>query len=304
MGRVKLGERDDELVVSAPDPARPRILPLHQLQPNPENPRPPEADIQETADSLRDHGQLQNINVMTLASFRAQKPHLASQLTPAPYVVINGCRRLAAAHRAGLAGLRYEQHDDWTENDIDEAVVTENEQRLDVNPLELGRHLARMLPRYRSHRALAAALNKGQPWVSQRIGLTTLHPDLQAAVATDTVAFTLARECTRLHDDLQPLLASGELPAEVARLWLMELRLKADEQLTRWQAGPPYLVEEHQDDNPVDQEGEQKELPVAREQRTGIVIRIADRSPSTLADVLRRRFTAEEIAELVHALTT
>jgi len=84
----------------------------------------------------------------------------------------------------------------------------------------------------------------------------------------------------------------------------VELRLKPDEQLTRWQAGPPYHVEEQQDDDLVDQASEQKELQLVRDQSAGIVIRIADRSPVALADVLRRRFTADEIIELIQALTT
>lgn len=307
MGRVKLGVQDDELL-AAPDQGGLTTIPVDQIQPNPENPRPLNQDVRETAADLRDRGQLQNINVMTRLAFARQKPHLVDQLTDAPYVVVNGFLRWLAAPLAGLPGLKAEVRDEWTENDIDEAVVSENAKRVDVNPLLLGRHLARMLPRYGSHRKLAEALNTNQPWVSQRIGLTTLHPDLQAVILADGLPFKLTRECTRLHPDLQPLLASGELPEDVARAWLVDLRLKHDEQLARWQAGPPY-VDESQPAGPApaDQDEPADEVPADREtkprqQSMGIVIRLPDRSPTQLADALKRKYTAEEIAELIKAL--
>lgn len=244
MARVVLGADDDEELVVTPDQRGPADLPLHQMQVNPANPRPSQLQVDEMAEDLKRNGQLQNINVMSRAAFTRPdaKPELAARLSPAPYVIVNGNRRFAAAKQAGLTALRYEIKDDWTAREIDEAVVRENIHRQDMNPMHLGRFLLGMLPRYNdSQRQLAKAISKTQPWVNQLINLTKLHPDLQVAVESGTVRFAVARECTRLHPDLQPLLASGELPEDVAQAWLMKERIKADEQWERWSAGPPYI---------------------------------------------------------------
>lgn len=238
MGRVKLDFDEDEDIVEA---APPNTVAVEQLQPNPENPRPSKLEIKDRANDLRSRGQLQNINIMSLESFSAAKPHLTDELGPQPYVVVNGCLRLASALEAGVPRLKYEQHDEWDENGIDEALVNENEDRTPLNPLLLGRHLQRMLPRYGSARKLAAALNKQQAWISQRLRLTELDPELQQAIEHDRVMFKVARECSRLHPDLQPLLARGELSEAVVRQWLVELRLSREEQLRLWREGPPYL---------------------------------------------------------------
>lgn len=253
MARVVLGADDDEDLVVTPDQRGAAVLPLGQLQPNPENPRPSQLQIDEMAEDLRRNGQLQNINVMSLAAFTRPeaKPDLVNELGPAPYVIINGNRRYAAAARAGLTGLRYELKDDWTAREIDEAVIRENVHRLDPNPMHLGRYLLGMLPRYKnSQRQLAKAISKTQPWVNQLIGLTKLHPELQEAVESGAVRFKVARECTRLHPDLQPLLASGELPQDLAETWLLKERIKAEEQWERWQGGPPYLGQTAQAEQP------------------------------------------------------
>lgn len=302
MARVSLGVDDDdeELVVSpAPTPSAPpastppAVLAPEEMQPNPENPRPGELEVEETATDLRDNGQLQNINVMTRSAFLDRKPYLADQLTSAPYVVVNGCRRLAGAQRAGV-GLRYDVRDEWTENQIDEAVIRENEHRLALRPLYVGRHLVRMLPRYDgSHRQLGKALGKTHSWVAQRVNLTKLHPALQDAVEDGRVPFTLARECVRLHPDLHEKLASGRLSVEVATDWVITTRLKPSEQLARWLAGPPYRTGPDPEPAP--------ERPARP--RAAFVLRLAERTPSTLASALREQLSADEVSELIDALS-
>lgn len=241
MPRVVLGADDDEdTVTTTAALSLPHVLPPNQIQPNPDNLRPTDVEVDEMAADLKDNGQLHNINVMTRQEFAKQQPHLADLLGPEPFVAINGNCRLAAARKVGLA-LKYEVRDEWTRLQIDSAMIRENVHRKDVNPMLLGRKLLAMLPDYEgSERKLARALNVSPAWVNHRIGLTKLHPDLQAAVEAERITWTLARECPRLHRDLQPLLASRDLPADIAMLWLGKLRLKANEQLARWEAGPPY----------------------------------------------------------------
>lgn len=314
MARVHLGDDDEKLVTVDRGATRTKTVKVTDLQPNPENPRPSELEVDEMVESLRLQGQLQNINMMSRAAFVAAKPYLADALNNRPYVVINGRRRLEAASRAGLAELRHELHDEWTAEQIDRAVVLENEDRLDVNPLHLGRFLARMLTGYGSQRKLAHALGKGQAWVQQRIGLTTLHDALQAAIDDGRIQFALARACPRLAPDLQPRLAAGELPADVAHAWLVDLKLKPDEQLTRFAAGPPFDIDPTPPPRaePADELAGEESAAGERNGATGkppptgrqrpIVIRIAERSPAALATALRKEFSDDEIEKIVEAL--
>lgn len=337
MGRVKLDYDEEDGVVET---AAPNTVAVDQLQPNPENPRPTELEVTNTANDLKSRGQLQNINIMSLEVFSAAKPHLHDKLGPEPYVVVNGCLRLAAAVEAALPRLTYEQRDGWDENAIDEALINENELRLPLNPLLLGRHMEKMLPRYGSARQLAEALNKQQAWVSQRLRLTQLHPELQEAIEHDRVMFKIARECSRLHPELQAPFARGELPENVVRQWLIERRLPPEEQMRLWRDGPPDLLgatgqaeitDEREypvltDDGETGNQTESAELspseyPVltgevseelapsssstgATKPRPQLVIKAVDRSAHSLARALRERLSEAELNELIAELNS
>lgn len=293
-----------DAAVDEPAPP-PRLLPFNQMEPNPENARHPEHKVDERVADLKSRGQLQNINVMTRDRFLAVKPHLEDRLKGAPYVVVNGCLRFTAGPRAGLAGLKYDVRDDWDADDIDEAMVAENVHRDDINPMLLARQLGRMLerPKYGgSARALGEALNKKHPWVPERLNLNKLHPDLQDAIEAERIKFNLARQCVRLHADLQPKLASGELPENVAKAWLITLKIKPDEQLRRWKAGEPFDVE------PVIEKHEEvaEETPKEPKAKPFFSVRLMDRSPEALrafAVKLRDELTDAEREAIVEELT-
>lgn len=317
MARVKLGAHNDTLVVTrtplvAAAAPLPQLLALGDMQANPENPRSPEAEVDELADDLRDHGQLHNVNVMTLARFLEEKPHLRDRVDQAvPYVVVNGCLRLSAAPRAGLKALKYEIRDDWTVDDIDECLIGENVHRTALNPMRLARKLAEMLerPKYGgapgkpgSARKLGEALNKRHPWVPERLSLLKLAPVLQDAVEAERIPFHLARHCSRLHPDVQAGLAAGKLPEDVARAWLIKLKLDQTEQLRRWEAGEPFDV------TPVQaaDEEESPATPPAARPKPVFSFRLMERSEVAVREFgakLRDELTEDERAALVEELT-
>lgn len=316
MARVRLGADDDELTIDRGDTQQPHTVLVDELQPNPENPRPNKLEVDDMVKRLREKGQLQNINVVSLRRFLEVKPYLADQLNDKPYVVINGRRRMEAAVQAGLTKLKSEQHDEWDASQIDQAVIDENEDREAVNPLHLGRFLRRMAAGFPSQRKLAAHLGRSPAWVSQRVAMTDLHEELQAAIEAGKVPFVLARECARLADELQPRLASGELPVDVAQAWIVTLRIKPEEQLERFRSGPPFDTQptpatrdeaiDGKDADATDHgdgDGDPDGEPEGTRKPRPIVIRITERSPGALADALRKQFSAEEIGELVAALT-
>lgn len=308
------------------DPAgngRPATLALRLMQGNPENPRPADLDVSDTAASMALHGQLHNVNVMTLQAFVAAKPHLKDELTAAPYVVVNGNCRLLAAPKAGLKALRYELRDEWTADDIDLALIAENVHRQDLNPMLVGRRLALMLERPVYGGApgkpgrqedLAAAIGKSKTWVNQRIALTKLQQPLQDAVEAGTVSWTVAREAKRLADELQPLLASGELPEDLAQQWLVRDRISKDEQRARWAAGPPYTGQEYDvfrdgDEQPAaaavngskPAPGEQPERE--RKAPPAVYIRLDSYDRGALADALSKSLEPGELKLLAAELT-
>lgn len=313
MARVKLGADDDEITVKPANgvilstPVVPERLDkkmsLDQMQPNPANPRSSELEVEEMASDLQANGQLQNVNVMSLDAFVVQKPYLADKLGPERYVVINGCRRLAGAKKADLAGLRYEIHDEWTSAQIDLAMIRENVHRLDLNPLRLGIKLAEMVADYGSERRLAEELKKSVAWINQRVGLTKLDPDLQGAVEDGRISFKLARECGRLHSLLQPKLAEGELPDWVARQWLLELRLSGDDQIKRFTAGAPFDVHPEKPQEPFQQPPDRR-ASLRAQPKPAMVIKLMERSPVAIADALASTLSSDELAEVVQVLSS
>lgn len=114
----------------------PAAVALEQLVHNPFNPREALTDLEETAASLRAKGQIQPVTVVRTAAFLAAHPGQEEAVGAAEYVVIDGNRRLAAAHQAHLAELRIDVNDDLaaTAADILESALIANVHRVDVPP--------------------------------------------------------------------------------------------------------------------------------------------------------------------------
>ena len=94
------GDVGDNSPVEEPDAGPARSAPLAQLTANPRNPREGLGDLADLA-SIADM-QLQPAVVVTAGAYRALYP---DDDISTRYVVINGCRRLAAAHKYGLSNL-------------------------------------------------------------------------------------------------------------------------------------------------------------------------------------------------------
>ncbi|MFJ7209519.1 ParB/RepB/Spo0J family partition protein [Streptomyces sp. NPDC098789] len=164
----------------------PAAVALSVLAHNPFNPRDELTEIGETAASLRERGQLQPIAVVRTAAFLAVHGDQAEQLGDAEYVVIDGNRRLAAAHEAGLTELRIDVNDALaaTAADILEAALIANVHRVDVPPLDQAKAIQELLSVHGTQLAVARRLGKTAGWVSQRLTLLKLPDDLQQKVDT------------------------------------------------------------------------------------------------------------------------
>ncbi|MFD7768214.1 ParB/RepB/Spo0J family partition protein [Streptomyces sp. NPDC059787] len=192
--------------------APPAELPVERISPNPDNPRSTLGDLTDLAGSLRTHGQKQAITVMNRDAYVKANPDREVDLEPdTTHVVIDGSSRLAAAREAGLTTVKVMVSDDQgtTSEELLESALVANIHRQDLEELDEARALQRLLAIHGSQRALAKRLHRSQGWVSQRLALLNLVPELQARIGEEPI-------------DL--LRAVGNKPADQQKAALQELK--------------------------------------------------------------------------------
>ncbi|MFF1401063.1 ParB/RepB/Spo0J family partition protein [Streptomyces sp. NPDC058287] len=193
----------------------PAAVKLAALSHNPYNPREELSEIEETAESLRVRGQVQPVTVVRREAFLAAHPGQENVLGDAEYVVIDGNRRLAAAHIAGLEELRIDVNDALAASDADilEAALIANVHRVDVPPLDQAKAIQDLVTVHGSQGKVAKRLGKTPAWVSQRLALLELTPDLQGKVETGELKVEPARRIGRLPKEQQAAEAKEAIDA-------------------------------------------------------------------------------------------
>ncbi|MET9759994.1 ParB/RepB/Spo0J family partition protein [Streptomyces sp. NPDC006372] len=192
--------------------AAPTELPVHRISLNPDNPRSTLGDLTDLKGSLKTHGQKQAVTVMNRDAYVKANPEREADLEPdTTHVVVDGSTRLAAAREAGLETLKVMVSDDQgsTPEELLESALVANIHRQDLEELDEARALQRLLDIHGSQRALAKRLHRSQGWISQRLALLKLSPELQARIGQEPI-------------DL--LRAVGNKPAEQQEAALEELK--------------------------------------------------------------------------------
>ncbi|MFD5300892.1 ParB/RepB/Spo0J family partition protein [Streptomyces mutabilis] len=170
--------------------APPTVLPPDRISLNPDNPRSSLGDLTDLAGSLKTHGQKQAITVMNRDAYIKANPEREADLErDSTYVVIDGSSRLAAAREAGLATVKVMVSDDQgnSSEELLESALVANIHRQDLEELDEARALQRLLVIHGSQTALAKRLHRSQGWVSQRLALLNLTPELQARVGEEPI---------------------------------------------------------------------------------------------------------------------
>ncbi|WP_053672985.1 ParB/RepB/Spo0J family partition protein [Streptomyces sp. NRRL B-1140] len=170
--------------------APPTELPPHRISLNPDNPRSSLGDLTDLAGSLQTHGQKQAITVMNRDAYIKANPERETDLEPdTTHVVIDGSSRLAAARDAGLTTIKVMVSDDQGGNseELLESALVANIHRQDLSELDEARALQRLLAIHGSQTALAKRLHRSQGWVSQRLALLGLTPELQARIGEEPI---------------------------------------------------------------------------------------------------------------------
>ncbi|MFF0408353.1 ParB/RepB/Spo0J family partition protein [[Kitasatospora] papulosa] len=184
--------------------ASPR-LPITAIARNPYNPREELKAIEEMADSLTSRGIIQPLTVVTRSAFLAAHPGQDEALGTAQYVVVDGNRRLAGAKVAGIDDVPVHVDDSLAE-DADtllETALTAAVQHEDLAPLDEAKALQRLVEVHGSQRAVARSLGKSSGWVTQRLALLKLTPDLQQAVEDKKLPVEVARTVGQLPEQQQ-----------------------------------------------------------------------------------------------------
>ncbi|MCX5078350.1 ParB/RepB/Spo0J family partition protein [Streptomyces sp. NPDC054949] len=191
---------------------------LDALAHNPYNPREELKAVDDLADSLTSRGVIQPLAVVTRQAFLAAHPGQEDKVGAAAYIVVDGNRRLAAANLAGLDDVPVHLDDSLAE-DADtllETALTAAIQHESLDPLDEAKALERLVQVHGSQRAVARALGKSSPWVTQRIALLKLTPELQKQVEDRTLPVEIARNVGQLPAQQQQPAAEGALAKRAA----------------------------------------------------------------------------------------
>jgi ParB family chromosome partitioning protein len=183
--------------------ATPTNVPLSELAPNPRNPRD---DLGDLADLVSITGtQLQPALVVTREAYLRLYPEDDTKIGLARWVVINGCRRLAAAENFGRPNL-----DIVVKNEVAEdresllaAAVIENVGRRDFDVIEEAKAVELLINECRSVEKAALKLNKSKAWISYRRSLLKLAPELQTALRKGELAIRTARNLAQVPPEVQ-----------------------------------------------------------------------------------------------------
>ncbi|MFB7292239.1 ParB/RepB/Spo0J family partition protein [Actinacidiphila glaucinigra] len=249
-------------------------LNVEELAPNPYNPRETLKAIEEMADSLTGRGVIQPLTVVTRQAFLKAHPGHEAQIGPAAYVVVDGNRRLAGAKLAGLDEVPVHL-DDTLADDADtllESALTAAVQHENLDPLDEAKALQRLVEVHGSQRAVARALGKSSPWVTQRLALLKLTPDLQTAVEDKSLPVEVARRV-------------GQLPTQQQHAAAEEAMRERNKARSRKQA-------ESKSANAVSTPSSSRNEP----------LRAEGRDVTELAASLRQRLTPEQLDDLVALL--
>ncbi len=165
-----------------------RILPIHKVEPNPDQPRQDfdEEALQALSESISLHGVVQPLAVREMAS--------------GYYQIIAGERRWRAARLAGLSEVPVvvvEADDKATM----ELALIENLQRQDLNPVEEALGYKTLMETYGlTQETVAQQVGKSRPAIANALRLLALEPEVLEMLRSGKLSAGHARALLSLHN--------------------------------------------------------------------------------------------------------
>ncbi|MEU7556337.1 ParB/RepB/Spo0J family partition protein [Streptomyces sp. NPDC044571] len=271
----------------------PSEVPIEALAHNPFNLREDLTELDELAQSLLSRGQLQPLAVATRMAFMEAHPGQTDGLGRAPYVVIDGNRRLAAAQLAGLKTMHIHVNDALSASaaDILESALIANIHRVDVAPMDQARALQELVDVHGSQAQVAKRLGKTAAWVSQRLALLNLTPSLQEKVDTGELKVEPARRIGRLPQAQQEAAATETIGA-------------VNPPRQRTHPAPTVNAVNAPGQDPTVNGVNASAVSAASAASAAPRITIATDSPETIADALAAHLTPDDLKAVTELLLT
>ena len=178
-----------------PDGIQGHAIVLSDLTANPRNPREDVGDLADL-ESIADI-QLQPALAVTSAAYLKLFPE--DQIS-ARYVVINGCRRLAAATSTAAATSPSSSttRSPATESPSSQRASPKTSTARDFDVIEEARAVEALVAECGRADEAAARLHRTAAWVSQRRALLKLAPELQSALRRGELAIREARQLAKV----------------------------------------------------------------------------------------------------------
>jgi ParB family transcriptional regulator, chromosome partitioning protein len=182
-------------------PRNQRKVPIEFIRANPRNPRRSfsDAELAELADSIRQHGVIQPIVVRPVRGAQDR------------FEIIAGERRWRASQIAGLHEVPIVPVD-VSDSDALEIAIIENVQREDLNAMEEAQGYHALAVEFtRSQEEIAKIVGKSRSHVANMMRLTKLPDEVQALIASGQLSAGHARALIGVPD---PLAAAKQIVAE------------------------------------------------------------------------------------------
>jgi ParB family chromosome partitioning protein len=180
-------------------------VPLGRLAPNLVNPRTDFGSEDQLIDLGKSLARRQNqpCPVVSRSAYLKLWPDHTGTIGDVDYVLVSGERRYRAATAVGLPVLDCVANDDFAADrrTFMEAVVSENVDRQNFDPIEEAYAVQALVAEFGSNRAVAQHFERVDGWVTQRLLLTHLAREVQDLVRQKAMPLEAARSLGKLARD-------------------------------------------------------------------------------------------------------
>lgn len=154
---------------------------LDLIDPNPFQPRHTfnDEDIQELANTIKEHGLIQPI---TVRKFQGR------------YQIVSGERRTRASRLAGLTKIDAYVHELLSDKNMGEWALIENIQRVDLNPIEIAQSYQQLIDNHNyTHENLSKSVGKSRSVITNALRLLKLPESVKIWIQEGKLSSTTAR---------------------------------------------------------------------------------------------------------------
>jgi stage 0 sporulation protein J len=200
-------------------------IPLDLVKPSPMNPRKTfdEEAINELADNIDKQGLIQPITIRPTA-YEDQIDEASGEIfsVPTDYEIVCGGRRYRAfrllkaredklnIERVAAHRKKYDRFQsipamvrEMTDEEAFEAMITENLQRQDVDPMEEAFAFSQLIQKGKTAEEVAVRFGKSIRFVQDRVKLNNLIPELMMAIKDDKMSIAAAMIIAKLDEEHQ-----------------------------------------------------------------------------------------------------